>query len=121
MASHWLSQFFSRYKVVVALAATTLYLFVADEGSLIKCPIRLLTGYQCPGCGSQRSLRALFAGDFVGALQLNALIYLAPLFMLWLRLARGKASYQIQKNFIIATSAVLVVVSVIAKNHLLGS
>ena len=120
MASHWLSQFFNRYKVVVALAATTLYLLVADEGSLIKCPIRLLTGYQCPGCGAQRSLRALFSGDLVGALQLNALIYIAPLFMLWLRLARGKASFALQKNLVIAASGVLVVVSVVLKNHLLG-
>ncbi len=120
MASHWLSQFFNRYKVVVALAATTLYLLVADEGSLIKCPVRLITGYQCPGCGSQRSLRALFTGDFVGALQLNALIYIAPLFMLWLRLARGKASYQTQKNVIIGASVVLVVVSFVLKNQLLG-
>jgi len=30
---------------------------------LIPCPIKYLTGYDCPGCGFQRSLIALLGGN----------------------------------------------------------
>lgn len=31
---------------------------------LIPCPFKYLTGYDCPGCGFQRSLLALLGGNF---------------------------------------------------------
>lgn len=31
---------------------------------LIPCPLKYLTGYDCPGCGFQRSMLALISGDF---------------------------------------------------------
>ena len=39
-----------------------------------KCPFRLLTGLQCPGCGSQRALHALLHGDIAGAWRFNAML-----------------------------------------------
>ena len=41
-----------------------------------KCPVYLLTGYQCPGCGSQRALYHLFQGNFATAFHHNPLIML---------------------------------------------
>jgi hypothetical protein len=41
-----------------------------------KCPVYLLTGYQCPGCGSQRAFHHLFQGDFATAFQYNPLVML---------------------------------------------
>jgi hypothetical protein len=32
---------------------------------LIRCPFKKLTGFDCPGCGFQRSLIALIQGDLV--------------------------------------------------------
>lgn len=37
-----------------------------------RCPFRALTGFDCPGCGSQRALHALLHGDPAGALAHNA-------------------------------------------------
>ncbi|MFW0714921.1 DUF2752 domain-containing protein [Pedobacter sp. N23S346] len=34
------------------------------QNHLISCPFKALTGIDCPGCGFQRSLIALFKGDF---------------------------------------------------------
>ncbi len=46
---------------------------------LPACPLYVTTGYACPGCGLTRGFHALFHGDFVRALDFNALI---PLFIL---------------------------------------
>ena len=35
------------------------------QNHLIPCPFKALTGIDCPGCGFQRSLMALFQGDFL--------------------------------------------------------
>lgn len=39
-----------------------------------KCPFWLLTGYQCPGCGSQRALHAFMNGHFREGIQYNYLM-----------------------------------------------
>ncbi len=41
-----------------------------------KCPVYLLTGYKCPGCGSQRAFYNLFHGDLVTAFMYNPLMIL---------------------------------------------
>jgi hypothetical protein len=38
--------------------------------SLIACPLKQLTGFDCPGCGFQRSVIALFHGDLATSLHL---------------------------------------------------
>ncbi len=38
------------------------------------CPLYSLTGFACPGCGLTRGFHALFHGDVLAALDLNALI-----------------------------------------------
>ncbi|WAC41511.1 DUF2752 domain-containing protein [Pedobacter sp. SL55] len=37
---------------------------------LLPCPFKYLFGFDCPGCGFQRSVLALFNGDFVHSFQL---------------------------------------------------
>ena len=41
-----------------------------------KCPVYLLTGYKCPGCGSQRAFYHLFHGDVKAAFSYNPLMLL---------------------------------------------
>ncbi len=42
-----------------------------------KCPFRELTGWECPGCGSQRALHHLLNGNVGGAFRANALLVVA--------------------------------------------
>jgi hypothetical protein len=42
-----------------------------------KCPFYWLTGYKCPGCGSQRALHHLLHFDFPGAFRENPLLVMA--------------------------------------------
>lgn len=39
-----------------------------------RCPFLVLTGYKCPGCGSQRAIHALFHMDIASAFSLNAML-----------------------------------------------
>lgn len=43
-----------------------------------SCVIKRLTGYDCPGCGSQRAFDALLHGHFAEALSYN---YALPIFV----------------------------------------
>lgn len=44
-----------------------------------KCPVHLFTGWECPGCGSQRAIHALLHGDIAEAFAFNAfMVILLP-------------------------------------------
>ncbi len=60
--------------VATLLVAAALYFFFDPSGSALfpKCPFLQLTGYQCPGCGSQRAVHALLHGDIAAAWRFNA-------------------------------------------------
>lgn len=42
-----------------------------------RCAFLSLTGYKCPGCGSQRAIHALLHGNVAGAFRFNALLFIA--------------------------------------------
>ena len=47
-----------------------------EEGPVL-CPLRLITGYPCPGCGGIRAMSAICTGDFEQAWLLNPIAFLA--------------------------------------------
>ncbi len=46
-----------------------------------KCPVKLLTGLDCPSCGIQRVLHAMLSGNFLEAFRLN---YFIPFSLIYL-------------------------------------
>lgn len=82
--------------VAVAAAAATAVVAIADpgDGGFVPCPIRILTGHWCPGCGLTRATHHLLHGDVATALHLNALTplllgALVTIWFVWLRVAIG--------------------------------
>jgi len=69
----------------LTMAAGAVYLFVFEPGKnglFPDCPFRLLTGFNCPGCGTSRGLHRLLHGDLIGAFQFNPLVMLLlPIFL----------------------------------------
>ena len=67
--------------VLVAVALVIFYAFVDPEsGMLPRCTFKALTGWDCPGCGSQRAFHALLHGRVGEAWRMNpALFVMVPL------------------------------------------
>lgn len=59
-----------------ALAAAIVIYAVFDPAANFfpRCPVKMATGLDCPGCGTQRALHTLLHGNFAGALRFNALL-----------------------------------------------
>lgn len=52
-----------------------------------KCPFYYITGYKCPGCGSQRALHQLLHLRFSEAFRYNALFIISIPFVMFLCIA----------------------------------
>lgn len=64
---------------VVLFAIAAYWMFDPSRYIFPRCPVYMLTGWECPGCGSQRALHALLHGDIAGAWRYNAfLLCMAP-------------------------------------------
>src|SRR4249919_3185364 len=68
----------------VGLLAISIFLFFFNPASpanqwLPKCPFRLLTGWQCPGCGSTRACYQLLHLHPLAAFKLNPLLLMTQL------------------------------------------
>lgn len=84
-----------RIGLAVALALTggaVLFVFdPATAGFFPRCPLHLLTGLLCPGCGSQRALHALLHADVTGAYRHNALLVSSLPLLAYIGLRRAVA------------------------------
>ncbi|MDD2245685.1 MAG: DUF2752 domain-containing protein [Proteiniphilum sp.] len=83
-----------------------------------KCPFLLATGYECPGCGSQRAIHSLLHLDIRTAFRQNAFMVLAlPYIILgiYLEYFGGKEQYpKIEKFFFGRWAAVVLLVVIFA-------
>jgi hypothetical protein len=72
----------------MGLAAGATFLFFFNPASpshqfFPKCPFRLLTGWQCPGCGSTRALYQLLHLHPIAAFKFNPLMVLTLPFIVY--------------------------------------
>lgn len=65
--------------LAVLIVAALVYFFVDPSGNkwMPRCFLLSITGYKCPGCGSQRMIHALLHGDLQQALHYNAFLVAA--------------------------------------------
>ncbi len=101
-----------------------------DSGSWGYCPFKLLTGLDCPGCGSLRAVNDLTHGDVVAAASSNLLFVVAVpivvvLWLLWVRRSwTGQAPRPLPKSAataLWATSLVVAVAFTVLRNTPWGS
>ena len=71
--------------MMVLVAGVYLYSQFNPEEHLLfpKCPVYILTGYKCPGCGSQRAFHNLFHGNFLTAFMYNPFMVLLVPYVLY--------------------------------------
>jgi hypothetical protein len=66
-------------RALVIVAGLFLVYFILDpsDGLFPKCPFYWLTGYKCPGCGSQRAVHELLHFNITAAFRQNALLVIS--------------------------------------------
>lgn len=70
--------FWKPVAIVLIMAAVLVFYFVMPPGTwYLSCPFRAATGWQCPGCGSQRALHELLHLNLREAFRHNALFVVA--------------------------------------------
>jgi len=102
------------------VAGLTVALRVRDphsQGSWGLCPYKVLTGWDCPGCGCLRAVNDLTHGDVVAAASSNLVFVLAVpvLVLLWARWARASwtgAEAQASSRTTLRTTVLLLLLGV---------
>ncbi len=94
------------------LAGALVYIGLVDphnpDSVFPVCPFRLLTGWNCPGCGTLRMIHDVLHGDLAAAVNDNVLLLVGlPVLVGWilLRRRRGNSLLTIPAAVTIATVA----------------
>lgn len=103
---------------IIAVVALILLYFAFDPVEVSwmpQCPFRVMTGWLCPGCGSQRMTHALLHGDLYAAWEANPFLLISLpgiMFLGWLELTRRRHPHLYRKvysvPFIIGIGVVLI-------------
>lgn len=71
---------FLKIALIASLLGGIFYIYFSFNPShssfFIPCPFHYLTGFYCPGCGSQRAIHLLLHGNVLGAFRFNPLMVL---------------------------------------------
>lgn len=68
---------FAAVAIVLAALVTLYGLFDPATSPFPRCPFHALTGFDCPGCGSQRAIHSLLHLDVAAAWRYNALLVIS--------------------------------------------
>lgn len=105
--------------MAAAVIAAAIYFFYdpSQPGNWFpRCTFLTLTGYKCPGCGSQRAIHSLLHGDVLQAFRYNAaLLVMIPLLATYLLAEWKRDDWQHFYNALNSAAAgIIVVIAVIA-------
>ena len=75
------------FVIISLLGAIAVVYTLFDPSStwwMPKCPVKFLTDYDCPGCGSQRAIHSLLHGHIREAFEHNAFLILMIPFIIFM-------------------------------------
>ena len=81
------------------------------------CPIKTITGLDCPGCGITRMFVALFYGNIYQAFRYNPLVFIElPIIFILLVLYKFKKEYRKVINIIFIVLLIITIVYGVLRN-----
>ena len=81
------------------------------------CPIKTITGLDCPGCGITRMFIALFHGNIYQAFRYNPLVFIElPIIFILLVLYKFKKEYRKVINIIFIVLLIITIVYGVLRN-----
>ena len=98
------------------LAVALYYFFLnpyQQTDFFMSCPFYKITGYQCPGCGSQRAFHEVLHFHFLEALKQNALFVLGIPYVLLIFYANfNKEKHQKLRQVLVGNKTLLILLIV---------
>ena len=102
---------------LVVLAGFIYYVFIRITGLGIPCVFNLVTGLNCPGCGTSRMVLAVLRFDFNAAFSFQPVLFCAsiPLMVCFVAMAvnyvkKGTKTLSLWQNIIVYTTIVALLV-----------
>lgn len=102
---------------MLVIAAVIYYVYDPATTPFPRCPFLVLTGWECPGCGSQRAIHSLLHLDFAAAWRYNAMLVLSiPYVVLlivaeWIGRRRQSRLYRVLNSEVLIWSYFVLVVA----------
>ncbi|WP_290100216.1 DUF2752 domain-containing protein [uncultured Muribaculum sp.] len=123
-----------RRRVIMVCAAAVIFIVAAwfyfsfDPASthlFPKCLFLQVTGFKCPGCGSQRAVHAILNGDMVTAWRMNAFLVaaipvIAVMLVAELMRTRNRAFYKSVNSRVVVLSVLFLIVMWWVLRNILG-
>lgn len=116
------------YRIMKHMAAICLVggiyaVWIGRTGIGIPCPIRLITGWKCPGCGITHMCISLLHLDFSAAFLSNPAVFcLLPVYILlgikktWQYIMTGQYMFGRLENIVLVISIAILILFGIARN-----
>ena len=115
---------YKKYLLITVAAffvATVLFIFFYIDPNVYpifpKCPFLIVTGFECPGCGSQRAFHQLLHLNIASAFRQNPIVvlYLPYILLgLYIEYASGKNKFpRIRKLLYGKEAAIIIFISII--------
>lgn len=103
--------------ILLVAALYIFYVFDPERQAIFpRCPFLLTTGYECPGCGSQRAIHNLLHLNIGAALRYNAfMVFAMPYILLgiYMEYFGGKKRFPKMEKFFFGRWAAIVLLIVI--------
>lgn len=83
----------SKHKIIlwiIGLSCLLVFYYIFDPTYnrwALKCPFWMITGYYCPGCGSQRAIHSLLNGNIIEGIRYNYLLVPSLAYVILLTIA----------------------------------
>ena len=77
------------WNIRIAILVFAIYFVIGRKFLYSLCPMVIMTGFPCPGCGLTRAMFMVLRGDFTGAWKMHPFIYGVIILVGWF----GTVSY----------------------------
>ena len=76
------------WNIRIAILVFAIYFVIGRKFLYSLCPMVIMTGFPCPGCGLTRAMFMVLRGDFTGAWKMHPFIYGVIILVGWFGMRR---------------------------------
>ena len=76
------------WNIRIAILVFAIYFVIGRKFLYSLCPMVIMTGFPCPGCGLTRAMFMVLRGDFAGAWKMHPFIYGVIILVGWFGVRR---------------------------------